>query len=116
MDREEIVGKVIRAIFEERAGRRHQKTPALRVPYAQSVTEYPKYHVVLRKNVELFLTAVDALGLSVVDLNMYTPKKILRLSQVAPTKRPARRMDVEVSEQPMALRDISRHTRKRGSS
>ncbi len=49
--------------------------------YAESLVSSPVYHNRLRAEVVEFLSAVDALGFSVVDLNKYTPRKRLRMAK-----------------------------------
>ena len=107
MTRNELIGKLCVAVFEQRAEATHSQGPgrikeALRVPYAESVIEYRSYHKAIRVTVEKALEAIDSLGFAVVDLNQYIPKKRVVLTRTKPLRtRP--RMNKEIYPAPPPL-------------
>lgn len=81
MTRDEIVDKVLRLVFENRANRTTRRADAERKPYNISIVEDCEYHEFLGAQVKEVMDALDALNLSILEPGEYIPKGRIKLSR-----------------------------------
>jgi hypothetical protein len=114
----ELVGKVCERAFANRKATpsKGKKAAALSGSYAESVIEHRAYHKKLRDDVEEILEAIDNLGLAVVDLNQYIPKRRVALTRVKKIG-PAPKLEVEEIPSPQKPQSMVRlgARRRKGS-
>ena len=89
-----LIRSLCKALFESRY-------PG--VTYAESLVRNSKQSKAVRLEVDRVLSAIEALGLHVVDLNLYTPKRRLRMSRAGPRMRAQGKMKQEVRNTPQRL-------------
>ena len=99
-----LIRKVCKALFESRYSG---------VSYADSLVRNTKEVKAIRIETESVMSAIEALGLHVVDLNLYTPKKRLRMSTAGPRMRPQGKLEQEVRDTPQRLSQIATKRTKR---
>ena len=100
-----LLRKICKALFESRYSG---------VAYADSLVRNSKESKRVRVEVEATLSAIEGLGLRVVDLNLYTPKKRLRMSHAGPRMRAQGKVTQEVRNTPQRL--AQQVTRKKRTS
>lgn len=100
-----LIRRICKALFENRYSG---------VAYADSLVRNSKESKRVRVEVEATLSAIEGLGLHVVDLNLYTPKKRLRMSRAGPRMRTQGKVTQEVRNTPQRL--AQQVTRKKRTS
>ena len=102
-----LVRRICKAIFEARR-------PNSSISYAEYLVGRPSAADKIGKEANEVLSAIEALGLHVVDLNLYTPKRRLRMSRAGPRMRAQGKVTQEVRNTPQRL--AQQVTRKKRTS